>query len=366
MLYQSFQPMQMPSYKLCPSVPFQNRSQILQAEEKMIYKLREAIDARHLETLSGLIDEVGEYGLLEGFPLKKSHLDEAKTTKDRLELEIQVREELTVAIKAKDVGLLESAMKSCEEAKMTEEAVYKDAIALKEQLLREAVVAETSGVLRSALESKNYKVLEVAVKTAKEKELAEDPLTKQAEAMMVVILKNQELNTKLLAAIESRNLETLNAILGLALEAKLPEWGMSYQLAVTRASKLQKQIQNAQKALEEAVASDDLKIVEGALEEAAKIGSPPLIPLLEQAKKQKTFLYEKKDRRELLKTAHESNNEGLLVNAIERATKDGHFKSTDEEIRNAVAQADKLKQERILREQELAAAKAAAEEEKKI
>jgi len=103
-----------------------------------------------------------------------------------------------------------------------------------------------------------------------------------------------------------------------------------------------------------------LKIVEGALEEAAKIGSPPLIPLLEQAKKQKTFLYEKKDRRELLKTAHESNNEGLLVNAIERATKDGHFKSTNEEIRNAVAQADKLKQERILREQELAAAKAAA------
>jgi len=262
--------------------------------------------------------------------------------------------------------LLESAMKSCEEAKMTEETVYKDAIALKEQLLREAVVAETSGVLRSALESKNYKVLEVAVKTAKEKELAEDPLTKQAEAMMVVILKNQEINTKLLAAIESRNLESLNAILGLALEAKLPEWGMNYQLAVTRASKLQKQIQNAQKALEEAVASDDLKIVEGALEEAAKIGSPPLIPLLEQAKKQKTFLYEKKDRRELLKTAHESNNEGLLVNAIERATKDGHFKSTDEEIRNAVAQADKLKLERILREQELAAAKAAAEEEKRF
>jgi len=141
---------------------------------------------------------------------------------------------------------------------------------------------------------------------------------------------------------------------------------MNYQLAVTRATKLQKQITHALQSLSEANAGEDIKNVEKALEDSSKIGSPDLVELIEQAKKRKTFLYEKNQLRDVLKTALESNNEGLLSNAIERAVKGGHFKLTDEEIRPGREKLDVLKQERILREQELAAAKAAAEEEERM
>jgi len=122
-------------------------------------------------------------------------------------------------------------------------------------------------------------------------------------------------------------------------------------------------IEQAQKGLEEALTSSDIKQVETAADTAVKVGSHPLDGLIEQVKKHKTFLYEKNSRLQVLKTALDSKDEALLTNALERATAQGHFQNSDPEIKQAREVLNGLLEERVLREQELAAAKAAAEEE---
>eukprot|EP00456_Euglypha_rotunda_P032183 TRINITY_DN2496_c0_g1_i19.p1 TRINITY_DN2496_c0_g1~~TRINITY_DN2496_c0_g1_i19.p1 ORF type:complete len:917 (-),score=227.72 TRINITY_DN2496_c0_g1_i19:155-2878(-) len=182
---------------------------------------------------------------------------------------------------------------------------------------------------------------------------------------MATINKNNEILQRVQLALDSRTLESLTSVLKEAEDAKLSSWGMAYQLAETRAQKLKKLIEQAQKGLEASLTSLDVKFVEHAVESAVKIGSRYLDTLIEQAKKQKTFLYEKNARGQVLKTALDSKDETLLNNAIDRALAHGHFQPTDKEIIDARAVLNVIVEERQLREQELAAAKAAAEEEAK-